>query len=306
MDPEEQRIAAEEERLRALAGGGGEPPAEGDDEMSTSTVPTDDTTPTDDDIRAANEAGGGTPNGDPPVDEPADPPVDDEDPATAAPAPVRGQSAFERRISQLAAKNRAKDAEIAARDAEILRLQAGGDPPANDDGALSPTTPQTRAQFDAAVRAESTRLAAVAAFNEKCNAVEEKGAKLGARWVAAKNNLALLDDNGSIPMDLLAPALETENPHRIIMMLGEDPDRAAELLAMNPNKRAVEIAKMDLTEGRTPPPPPRRSAAPPPPDPIRGRTPVGSASATPSDKDSDAEWLRKRNLQLAAKKAAQG
>lgn len=307
MPTEEERIAADEARIAALAGGGPDdaPGDDNDETMASSTVPTDDedAAPTDEEIRAANDAGDVDPDAEP--GEP-DPDAEPEPDAGAAAAP--GASTFQRRISQLAGDKRTLKQQLADAQAELDRLRAGqtAEPPASPEpGADAPQRRNfsTQAEFDAAVAAEASRRAAVTAFNNRCNDVEVRGAKaFGAAWNAAKQALSLLDDDGTIPTDLLLPALETENPHRVILALGQDPDMAARLMAMNPIKRAIEIARMDLP---TAPTPPRRSSAPPPVDPIRGRAATQtSASHLPSDKDSDADWLRKRNAQVAAREAA--
>lgn len=307
MPTEEERIAADEARIAALAGGGPDdaPGDDNDETMASSTVPEDDddAAPTDEQIRAANEAGEVDPDAEP------DPNAEDEagaDPdAGAAAAP--GATTFQRRISQLAGDKRTLKQQLADAQAELDRLRAGqqADPPASPEPGVD--APQrrnfsTQAEFEAAVAAEASRRAAVTAFNSRCNEVEEKGSKsFGTAWSAAKEALSLLDDDGTIPSDLLLPALETENPHRVLLALGQDPDLAARLLAMNPMRRAIEIARIDLPAAPTPP---RRSSAPPPVDPIRGRAAPTASSALPSDKDSDADWLKKRNAQVAAREAA--
>ncbi len=307
MPTEEERIAADEARIAALAGGGPDdaPGDDNDETMSSSTVPEDDddNAPTDEEIRAANEAGEQS-------DTDADPEPDpDAEPEPEAGTAAPGATTFQRRISQLAGDKRTLKQQLADAQAEVARLRAGqqADPPVDPAAEPGGDAPQrrnfsTQAEFDAAVAAEASRRAAVSAFNSRCNDVEEKGSKsFGKAWSAAKEALSLLDDEGTIPSDLLLPALETENPHRVLLALGQDPDLAARLLAMNPTKRAMEIARMDLPAAPTPP---RRSNAPPPVDPIRGRAAPASSSALPSDKDSDAEWLKKRNAQVAAREAA--
>lgn len=303
MLTEEERQAAEDARLRRLAGGASdEPGSDVSDDTSTSTE-VESEAPTDDEIRAANESTEPEPGAEPEPE--PEPDAEPEPEPGTEPARLPGAATFQRRISQLTGAQRTLKQQLADKEAEIARLRAGGtaDPPASaEPGAPQRRQFATEEDFNAAVAAEATRRAATTAFNQKCNTVELTGTKSfgAAAWAAAKNALALLDDEGVIPMDLLTPALETEHPHRILLALGQDPELAERLLAMNPVKRAMEIARMDTT----PPPPPRRSAAPPPVDPIRGRPPVSSSSALPSDRDSDAEWLRKRNAQLAAKAAA--
>lgn len=296
MDPEEEARIAEEERIQALANAAVEEPENPDPEV--------------------------------PVDEPQDPPVTDEEPAPETPEPetpvdepqdppvarVPGR-AVERRISKLAQDKR--DAIMAAENYRRLLIARGIDP---DDPEAAPKDPPaageelpvrpqrsayaTQEQFEAAVNAEASRRASAAEFNKRCNVVEDAGRALGAdRWAAAKRNLGMLDDDSRIPMEILEPALEADNPEQVLLHLGEDPDLAATLLDLSPTKRAVEITKLAAKLKPVPPAPKPRSAAPPPVEPIRGRSVAATASA-PSDRDSDAEWLRKRNAEVAARNAA--
>lgn len=282
MDPEEQALQAEEDRLRQIAEGAtGEDPA-----------PQDDPPPDEEPEVAAAESDEATPapSEDPPPDEePEETPPTDE-----APAPRPGRT-LERRISTLAAQKRALE--------ERVRQLEANPAPAAEPGETPPAF-SSQEEFNAAVAREARRQADARAFNDRCNAIEDAGFTLdAARWAAAKRTLGLLDDNGVIPMALLEPALEAEKPELVLLMLGEDPDRASELLAMTPTKRAMEIAKMTAAPAKKTAPPPR-SAAPPPVEPI-GRRATAPASTGPSDRDSDGEWLRKRNEQLAAKRRAE-
>lgn len=160
---------------------------------------------------------------------------------------------------------------------------------------------KTQAEFDAAVRAEAIRVAAqnraVEVWNDKCNAVEDNGSKaFGAKWADAKANLAVLDDEGRIPLDLLSTALETDNPAQVLFELGGNLDRAAELMAMTPAKRAIAMDRMAQKKPATERP---RSQAPAPIDPIGGS---GGGNDAPTDRDSDAEWHRKEGLREAERR----
>jgi hypothetical protein len=73
---------------------------------------------------------------------------------------------------------------------------------------------------------------------------------LQGKWAAAKANLGVLDDQGQIPADLLATALETDNPAQVIFQLGSNLDRAAELMAMTPAKRAIAMDRMAQVKPR--------------------------------------------------------
>jgi hypothetical protein len=100
---------------------------------------------------------------------------------------------------------------------------------------------------EAAIRQQ----AAAEEFNARCNAVEAAGSKaFGDKWVQAKNDLALLDDHGRIPMDILQVALETEDPAQVLFELGRDLGKADELMAMPALKRAIamnDLAKAKLS-----------------------------------------------------------
>jgi hypothetical protein len=149
---------------------------------------------------------------------------------------------------------------------------------------------KTKAEFDLAVQAETDRRVAMQDFNSKCNAVETAGSKtFGDKWPKAKADLAMLDDQGRIPMDLLSVALETDNPARVIFVLGNDIEKATELMGMTPIKRAIAMDKIASAKPAERP----QSRTPPPIDPLGGK---GGANDKPSDRDDDAEWNRKEAI----------
>jgi hypothetical protein len=186
--------------------------------------------------------------------------------------------------------------------ATIKPVAAAAQEPAAGEGEqpVIRTDFKTQAEFDAAVKAEAVRVAtqqlAVEAWNSKCNAVEDAGSKaFGAKWQEAKNQLAILDDEGRIPADLLATALETDNPAQVLFALGNNLDKATELLAISPARRAIAMDRMAQAK----PPERQRSKAPPPIDPINGN---GGGNDAPSDRDSDEEWHRKEGLREAERR----
>jgi hypothetical protein len=209
--------------------------------------------------------------------------------------------ALTKRLGTVAAEKRDLSKKLQETIAAVPK--AGAEPPAAAAGEGE--QPQradfkTQAEFDAAVRAEARRVAAhdraVEQWNDKCNAVEDAGSKAYKdKWAAAKANLGVLDDQGQIPADLLATALETDNPAQVIFQLGSNLDRAAELMAMTPAKRAIAMDRMAQVKA----PERQRSQAPAPIDPITGR---GGGNDAPSDRDSDAEWHRKEALREAERR----
>jgi hypothetical protein len=149
---------------------------------------------------------------------------------------------------------------------------------------------KTKAEFDLAVQAETDRRVALQDFNGKCNAVETAGSKaFGDKWAKAKADLAMLDDQGRIPIDILSVALETDDPARVLFVLGNDIEKATELMGMTPIKRAIAMDKIATSKPAERP----KSNTPPPVDPLGGK---GVTNDRPSDRDSDDEWNRKEAI----------
>ncbi|MBW5438609.1 hypothetical protein FXB41_28755 [Bradyrhizobium canariense] len=123
-------------------------------------------------------------------------------------------------------------------------------------------------------------------FGDKCHALEAAGSQaFGDKWGRAKADLALLDDNGRIPLDILSVALETDNPAQVLLELSRDLPMADELMAMTPIKRAIAMDKLATAKVAA-----QQSKAPPPVYPIGGK---GARDDSPRDTDSDEEWNRK-------------
>lgn len=242
---------------------------------------------------------------------PAEGEEDDGEPKTpeqmkaAYEASQKALKAISKRLSVTAAEKRRLNEELAKTikavpDPEPAAAEGEGEQPVRADF-------KTKAEFDAAVRAEAARVAAqtrqIEIFNEKCNAVEEKGSGLFKdKWKAAKANLGLLDDEGRIPLDLLTTALETDDPAKVLYELGSDIEKASEFMAMTPLRRAIAMAKIADSKA----PVRQQSKAPEPITPIGGK---GAGDDRPSDRDSDEEWNRKeaiREREQAKRRAAQG
>lgn len=225
--------------------------------------------------------------------------------AAALAASQKALRAISGRLAAKAADNRRLNEELSKTikpvpDAEPAAADAEGEQPVRSDY-------KTKAEFDAAVQAEAERVAnlrlAQQSFNAKCNDVEDKGSKtFGAKWQNAKAQLAILDDEGRIPLDLLTTALETDDPAKVLFELGSDIEKATEFMAMTPLRRAIAMAKIADTKA----PVRQQSKAPPPVDPIGGK---GSGDEGPSDRDSDEEWNRKeaiRERRVAEQRRARG
>jgi hypothetical protein len=233
-----------------------------------------------------------------PASAPANSEEDDGEPKTEAELKAalaqsrKALKAVSGRLAAKAADNRRLNEELQKTikpvpEAEPAAAEGEGEQPQRADF-------KTKAEFDAAVLAEAERVAerklAVQTFTAQCNEVEDKGSDTyKAKWVAAKAQLGLLDDEGRIPLELLTTALETDNPAKVLFELGSDIEKATEFLAMTPLRRAIAMAK--IAEGKPVPRP--QSKTPPPVDLIGGR---GGGDDRPSDRDSDEEWNRKEEI----------
>lgn len=211
--------------------------------------------------------------------------------------------ALGKRISVLSREKRELSTKLQENIREVPKeevAEEGEDAPQRSDF-------KTKAEFEAAVEARAERLAeeraAMREFNAKCNDVEAKGSKaFGDKWAKAKAELAMLDDHGRIPMDILSVALETDDPARVLFVLGNDIEKATELMGMTPIKRAIAMDKIASSKPAERP----ASRAPAPVEPLGGR---GSRDDRPSDRDSDEEWNRKeeaRERRLAEDRRKRG
>lgn len=215
-------------------------------------------------------------------------------------ASQKALKAISGRLAAKAADNRRLNEELS----KTIKPVPEADPAAAADGDQPVRADfKTKAEFDTAVQAEANRRVAVQEFNNKCNAVEDKGSKaFGAKWATAKSQLGILDDEGRIPLELLSTALETDDPAKVLFELGSDIEKATEFMAMTPLRRAIAMAKIADAKA----PVRQQSKAPPPVDPIGGK---GSGDDKPSDRDSDEEWNRKeeaRERKVAEARRARG
>lgn len=219
-------------------------------------------------------------------------------------ASQKALKAISGRLAAKAADNRRLNEELS----KTIKPVPEAEPAAAADGEQPVRSDfKTKAEFDAAVTAEAERVASLRlaqqSFNAKCNDVEDKGSKtFGTKWGAAKAQLAILDDEGRIPLDLLTTALETDDPAKVLFELGSDIEKATEFMAMTPLRRAIAMAKIADAKA----PVRQQSKTPPPVDPIGGR---GGGDDKPSDRDTDEEWNRKeeaRERKVAEARRARG
>jgi hypothetical protein len=162
---------------------------------------------------------------------------------------------------------------------------------------------ETPADFEARVKNEARRLAAEETFNLKADAVataarETYGAaEFNARLTNIQSTINQRDPiEVSAYVRLVQTAMDTDEPGKVIFLLGEDPSRAADIMAMSPTKMALEIAKLAIAET------PGVSKVAKPLTLVEAnnqadRVEIDPSDPSRSDKLSTAEWMKRRLAQ---------
>jgi hypothetical protein len=132
------------------------------------------------------------------------------------------------------------------------------------------------------------------AFDMKCNDAFKQGTKeFGSEFEDALGNLKMV----GIDANALGVIVESDEPHKVLKHLGDNPDEASRILGLNPVAMARAIGALEVRLSQ-PKPTPAQSKAPAPITPVSAR----SASSTGlGDELSMDEWIKRRNLQVRGK-----
>jgi hypothetical protein len=212
-----------------------------------------------------------------------------------------------------------RDARIATLTGRLRQTQeelarANGQPAATPPaaGAASPTAPASTAAVvpAAEIERQAAEIVAKRAFDDKCNAEAAVGkqafgeAAFNER-VAALKTLVDPTDGESIGRynTLLEAAIETGQGHKILHELGGDPNRAFELMRMSPVKLGLEMAKLAGPQAVV------ETNAPKPITPVGQRAPsthpIDPRDPTRAAQLSTAEWMKRREAQVAERRKAE-
>lgn len=155
-------------------------------------------------------------------------------------------------------------------------------------------TPLTQSDVERLAEAKASQKAAEIEFNTACNTIFNDGVRQFGDFEATLGNFK---DVGGLTIPVVQAALATDDPAKALYELAKDRDLADRVLKLSPVKMAAELAKLALKQPKAKP----TSAAPAPIQPVRG-------TATPVAKDPEkmtaGEWMKWREEQLAAKRAA--
>lgn len=217
---------------------------------------------------------------DPVVDEPIEA-------AAAEPERPKNKPWFQIRIDEL---TRQKHEEAREKQKALDRL-ALLETAQQQDLEAAPKPVFTEAAFNDAVRAEAQRLASQEAVKARTTSWVKAGEKeYGPAEFTDMCNMVASIGAGDSP-DFMALVTDPDvipDGHKVIAAMKADPDEAQRILAMPPVKMAAALTRFATATKATDKP---ISQAPKP-----ITTTGGSAkSAAPTDSDSSAEWLAKRN-----------
>lgn len=148
---------------------------------------------------------------------------------------------------------------------------------------------------------KAKRLAADKEFVDTCNSLADAAAKIDKKFDTKV--AAMSEDIGPIPSQMIGILGDLDNGGAVLAHLVNNLDEAEEIYTLSMARMATKLTKLSLkleTEAAEKKKK-KISQVPPPNEPIGG----GSKSPTIlSDKDSMDEWVRKRNIQVEARRQA--
>lgn len=195
--------------------------------------------------------------------------------------------ALERRVARLTRDRYRERAEL---EAEITRLRA-----APKEEGTGQTPQLTDEEVERRAEAKAAEITEAKAFNDRCNEVFTKGKKAYAGFVddlrTVVEEVGPLFDKSNKPTPLMRSILDTEEPHRILKHLADNPDVATELADLSERQQFRRLVLLEKEiEGDTRPKP---STAPKPVAPVKG----GASGGSPDPEKDPLAWIAARNKQ---------
>lgn len=234
-----------------------------------------------------------------------DPPSGGPEPAQGGgqpePAPARAPDSWkDRRISELTAKLRNTQAELA-------QARTGGQP--QEPGASPPPPPQPQLDESEVNRRASLMardLSARQEFDRSCNETATAGRLAFPDFDSRVNSLrGLVNPNdpseASSYNTFLTAAIDTGEGAKVLHTLGGDLNEAQRIMSLSPTKMAAELTRLALRgidDGGT------VSGTPRPIRPVQGGRQASHSQIAPDDPEradglSSAEWFARRNAQVS-------
>lgn len=147
---------------------------------------------------------------------------------------------------------------------------------------------------------KAQQIAAETEFNKTCNRLAEEAAKIDKTFDDKIKDLA--EEIAPIPGPMIGMLGDLDNGGAVLNYFTDHPEEYEEIIGMSLAKQALKIAK--LSEKLVPKKEKKEiSKVPAPNRPIK---PSNNTDTPLSDKDDMDEWVRKRNAQIAKKRANGG
>lgn len=231
--------------------------------------------------------------------------------ATPPPAPAAAASEDwrDKRLGQLSARLHERNDVVTTKEARIAELEAqiASLQPRAAAAAAAPTEEEIAQR----VRAEAERLAPTLAsqqtatieFNRQCNAAVEAGRLQFADFDSKLGDLRSVITPGDQASEgaywgIVSAALKSGKAAKVIHALGSDRAEAMRIMALDPESRTIEIAKMamqgasaDGDEGLPKPIVPLGSKG-------AQHTAIDPTDTEKADRLSTAEWMKRRAAQV--------
>lgn len=198
-----------------------------------------------------------------------------------------------------------RDKRIATLTARLRAAEQRPAPPAPPVAENGRSDEEVRQAISEGVRAQREQ----ERFTEQVTSLVHKGKETyKADWDARINHLVQIVDKDNTQSvqaytNLVATAIKAGDGAEVLYALSHDLEKAQELLDMNPVDQAMAVVRLrsELKNKG----PQKESGAPDPIEPVSGRgAPAGDidpGDKGKADKLSTAEWMRRRNAQLAGK-----
>jgi hypothetical protein len=203
----------------------------------------------------------------------------------------------QRRIDEITRKRHEEVSRERSRADAAERELAALRQPKTDETQQTTVRPE---DIDRIANEKAAQIVSKQTFDAKCAALVDNGSKeFGEDFDKAVARLgslqAIVDDKGEFT-DFAKLVVDTDEPHKMLKHLGDNPDEAARILNLSPTQQAREIGRLEARLSTQPAATREISKAPPPPSHVGSRN---ASSTAPSDKDDMKTWMAKRNAQLA-------
>jgi hypothetical protein len=210
------------------------------------------------------------------------------EPDRTAPEAAPKEDWREQRIRALTAKNAAESERVRALEERLEALIRAQPKP---EGA-APAAPAQPSNMEAMVAAEVDRRR----FDEACNSTYSAGKAKFPDFDAAVGGFNLI---GGAPPAFLKAVTALDHSADVFYTLGKDPSEAMRVMALPPERMAIELARMEA-KITAPPPPKPISRAPSPISPIAAGHEIDENAEPDIDADP-VRWMKWAGKKVARK-----